>query len=238
MLQGVWLVVVAALLAACGGDADEDLAETRAQRADQARTAALDAGLGEDVAEFLALAARAEVTTYRVRYPGPTDGTELVVTNRPPDRRVDVIAGGEVTEVRLVTEGEAFECAPADADGAPDGSPELACERTDALVEPPGVFSESAIADLRDALAERLDDYTFELETSPIAGIEARCLITRLRPGRDDARLGEQGTICVSAEGALVLVDQGDERLEALDYGTDVDDRAFVRPDLADDAEG
>lgn len=224
------------LLVACGDDVDE-ITEAGQRRADQARTAALDAGLDEEVADFLALAAMGDTATYRVRYPGPTEGTELVVTSRPPDRRVDIVADGVTTEVRLVTGGQAFECLPVEGDdgGTGDGGASaLTCERTDALAEPPGVFSDRALDELSQALADRADDYTFEVEASPIAGVEARCLLTRRREGRESPELGEQGALCVSPEGALLLVDQGTDRLEAREYGTDVAESAFERPDLAD----
>lgn len=234
--------MLATVLVACGDGTDE-VTEAGQARAEQARTAAVEAGLEEDVADFLALVARGDTGTYEVRYPGPSEGTELIVTNRPPDRRVEVAADGVTFEVRLVTDGQAFECLPPDAegDGAASGETagdpaELTCTRTDAVVEAPGVFRPEALDELSEALATRLDDYTFEIETKAVGGIEARCLVTRLRSGREAAELGSGGTICASPEGALVLVDQGDERLEATAYTTEVADDAFVRPDLVDGA--
>lgn len=239
--RGRWALLLAALLvavSACGDDHDE-IAATSDQRADQARAAALDAGLDADVADFLALLARGDTATYEVRFPGPAEGTELVVVSRPPDRRVDLVSEGTATEVRLVTDGQAYTCTPADADADADAdAEELTCDRTDALVDPPGVFRAEALADLGEALAERADDYTFDIEVLPVAGIEARCLVTRLRSGREAAELGASGTICASDEGAVVLVDQGGERLEALDYSTAVADGAFVRPDAPGSDEG
>lgn len=214
-------------LSACAEDRDE-IAATGDQRAEQARSAALDAGLDDTVADFLALLARGETATYRVRFPGPSEGTGLEVTNRPPDRRVEITADGATTEVRLVTDGQAFTCTPSSEDGA--GPP--TCERTDALVEPPGVFRAGALDELSTSLAERAEDYTFDVEVLPVAGVDARCLVTRLRSGREAPELGASGTICASAEGAVLLVDQGGERLEATEYSTEVDDDAFVRPDV------
>lgn len=225
------LALAAALgTAACGGDGDE-IAATGDDRADQARAAAVDAGLDDEVADFLALLARGETATYRVRFPGPAEGTELEVSSRPPDRRVEVSTDGEVTDVRLVTGGQAFACSPTTEDG--EGA--FTCERTDSLVEPPGVFREGVLDDLRSALAERTEDYSFEVEVQEVADVDARCLVTRLRGGRESPELGASGTICASPEGAILLVDQGRERLEAVEYATDVDDGAFVRPDAAAD---
>ncbi len=65
----------------------------------------------------------------------------------------------------------------------------------------------------------------------PIAGVEASCLVTRILAGRERPELGDGGTLCVSPEGALLLVDQGGEILEATDYGTEIPDGTFVRPD-------
>lgn len=213
------------LVTGCGDDGGE-VDATGDERAAQARQAGLDAGLDEDVADFLALLARGDTATYRVRFPGTVEGTELVVRNRPPDRRVDVVADGDVVEVRQVVDGEAFTCTSAGDDG-------FDCERTDALVEPPGVFRSGALARLREALADRTADFTFVVEARTVAGAEASCLVTERRPGRDDPELGATGTICASAEGAVLLVDQGDERVEALDYGTDVDPDQLRRVDGA-----
>ncbi|HEX4903656.1 MAG TPA: hypothetical protein VFV42_12640 [Acidimicrobiales bacterium] len=211
-------------LAGCSEEPDE-VEATGDERAAQARQAGLDAGLDEEVAEFLSLLARGDTATYRVRFPGLEEGTELVVRNRPPDRRVDVVADGEVVEVRQVVDGEAFTCTP-------DGDDErFTCERTDSLVEPPGVFRSGTLDRLREALAARVDDFTFEIEQRTVSGVAVRCLVTERRPGRDDPELGVTGTICASGEGAVLLVDQGEERIEALDYGTDVDPDALRRVD-------
>lgn len=220
LLAGLVLVGTAG----CGGEDDD----TGDQRAEQARDAAIGAGLDDEVADFLGLLARGDTATYRVRFPGPVDGSELVIANRPPDRRVEVLSAGEVTEIRLLTGGQAFECTPEESG--------FACRRTDALVEPPGVFRDDAVERLGQALADRAEDYTFDVEDRIVAEAPATCLVTRLRAGRESAERGASGTICASAEGAVLLVDQSGERLEALEYGTDVDAGAFVRPD--DDAAG
>lgn len=215
----------AALLAGCGGDDDgPGLGE---ERADQARRAALAAGLDEEVADFLGLLARGDTATYEVRFPGPAEDTELVVRNRPPDRRVDVVQDGEVVEVRQVVDGEAFTCTPEDDGG-------FGCERTDALVEGPGLFTSGALDRLGAALAERRTDYTFAVEGRDVAGVEARCLVTERREGRDDPALGAVGTICAAPTGVVVLVDQGTESVEALAYGTEVDEADLRRVDRAD----
>ena len=224
-------IVLGGVLTSCGDDADEATA-TGDARSEQVEAAAQEAGLDDDVAEFLGLLARGETATYRIRFPGPAEGTELVIDNRPPDRRVEVIADGTTTEVRLVTDGQALTCTPGTEGG------DLTCERTDAVVEPPGVFRASALDELSDSLGARADDYSFEIETLTVAGVEARCLVTRLRSGRESSELGSSGTICASPEGAVLLVDQGSDRLEATEYGTDVAEDAFARPDGTEDDTG
>lgn len=216
---------MAAVIAACGGD--DGVGDTRAE---QARTAALDAGLDDDVADFLATAARGQSATYQATYPGPEEGTTIVVANRPPDRRVDVLDGERIVEVQLVVDGEALTC-PRD----PDADAIVECERTDAIVEPLGVFGESTMDQLTRTLSTRIEDYTFGIETSAVAGTEATCLVTTVRDGRERADLADTGTLCISPEGALLRVAQGDEVLEATDYTTDIPDNTFVRPDRDDD---
>lgn len=226
------MCALAAIVAVGCDDGGDELTDIAEQRGEQARSAALDAGLEEEVAEFLGLLARGDTATYRVRFPGPEEGTELVVRNRPPDRRVDVVADGELLEVRQVVDGEAFTCTP-------EEEGRFACERTDALVDPPGVFRSGALSRLREALADRIDDFTFTVEDRTVAGADARCLVTERRPGRDEPALGETGTICASPEGAVLLIDQGEQRIEALDYGTDVPADSVRRMDeQPEDPEG
>ncbi len=210
-------------LAGCGDGSD-----TGDQRADQIRAAAADAGLGPEVADFLALAARGQTATYQATYPGPNANTKLVVANDPPDRRVDVLTDDVTTEVRLVLDGEAFTC-PRDQDKGTI----VSCRRTDAIVEGPGAFDDATLEQLTSTLRDRRADYTFRIDTRPIAGVQARCLVTELKQGHDRSDLGAAGTICVSPEGALLLVDQGKDSLRALDYTTEIPDHTFVRPDQA-----
>ena len=222
-----FLLLVALASGACGGDDAGD------ERADQARAAAAEAGLDDEVADFLALAARGQSATYQVTYPGTAEGTSLVIANDPPDRRVDLVQDGDIVEVRIVLDGQAFECARDRAAGRIDS-----CTRADALVEAPGLFDEAALERLTSSLTERRDDFTFQVRRQPIAGVEATCLLTEIREGRERSDLGERGEICVSPEGALLRVDQGDDSLEATDYTTDIPDNTFVRPDATEDDTG
>jgi hypothetical protein len=219
------VAVLVGVVTGCGDDPD-----VGAERAAQARAAGLDAGLDEAVADFLALAARGQTATYQATYPGPDDGTEIVVASRPPDRRIDVVADGEVVQSQIVLGGEAFTC-PRD----PEADEIVACERTDAIVEPLGAFGPDAMASLASSLTDRAEDFSFEIRTSAIAGVEAQCLVTQVLEGRERAELADTGTICVSPEGALLRVAQGEESLEASEYSTNIPDGTFVRPDRDDD---
>lgn len=219
------IVVACLCAAACSGG--DDVGD---ERAEQARAAGIEAGLDGDVADFLALAARGQTATYQATYPGPDEGTQLVVASRPPDRRVDIVDDDLVVQTQLAVDGEAFRC-PRD----PDADAIVECERTDAIVESPGAFSTAAMESLTESLADRLADFEFALETSAIAGVEARCLVTRVRPGSERPELADGGTICVSPEGVLLRVVQGDEILEATDYTTDIPENTFLRPDLHQD---
>lgn len=216
------LLVVGIVLAGCG--ADTDVGE---ERADQTRDAAAAAGLPDEVGDFLALAARGQTSTYVVTYPGD-DGTRIAVAADGADRRIDLLANGDVTGVQLVIDGEGFEC-PRDPDAGT-----FACTKTDAFVAAPGQFDTDALAALTEGLSQAVDDYTFTVETTPIAGVDAQCLVTRIRAGRERAELGASGTLCVSAEGAVLRVDRSGETLTATDYSTTVPDNTFVRPDLAE----
>lgn len=223
-LTRLCLVLLVAAVSGCGDDEDPG-----DERADQVRASALDAGLDEDVADFLALAARGQSATYQVTYPGPDERSELVVANDPPNRRVDVVIDERIVEVRLVLDGEAFHCTRAgDADRI------SSCDRTDAVVDAPGLFDEETLAEFTESFEERGDDFTFRIETAPVAGVEATCLVTEVREDRARSELGSSGTICVSADGALLKVDRGDETLEAREYTTDVPENTFVRPDQQD----
>lgn len=212
--------MVLLVAAACAGD---DAPSPADERADQARAAAIEAGLAAEVADFLALTARGAIATYQVTYPGPTAGSTLVVANRPPDRRVDVLDGDEVVETRFVLDGQAWECIPA-------GEPGDDCTRTDAVVEPPGLFRDDALAELTRSLRDRQDDFTFEVGSRRVVGVEARCLVTERREGRDRPDIGDRGELCVSPEGVLLLVDQQDESLEASAYSTEVPEGTFELP--------
>lgn len=218
------LLVLCALAAfgviACGDDPS-----VGDERADQARQAALDAGLPADVADFLATAARGVDATYQVTYPSSEASDDVVVASDPPNLRVDVVRDGEAIRTDLTTEDGSLHCERADAD-----SP-LTCRSTSVVLRVPNRFSDETVADLTDSLRGRLEDFTFEVTTEEILGVDATCLVTRVRADRDRPELSSGATMCVSDQGVLLRLDSNGETVEAREYATTVADNTFVRPD-------
>ena len=202
------LVGVLALLAATVACSDDP--SPADARADQVREAAEEAGLSDDVIDVLELAARGVEGTFQVTYPGE-DGASLVVSQAPPDRRIDVVVGERVVESRVLRDGVGYRCAPPSDD--PVGS--LDCTRSESGLPEPGGFSEEAIDAFTDDLIDSGDDIELSVEPRTIADAHATCLVA----GPD--------TICLSDEGAQLLIDSGDDRLEATAYTTDVPDGTF-----------
>lgn len=223
LAAGIALVVAigVAVVAVRGDDDDAALAVDRARQVRQAATAA---GLDADVAEVLALAARGATATFQVSYPG-TDGTSLVVSQDPPNRRVDVLQAGLVVQSQVVRDGVAYRC-QLPTRGRPGD--ELDCTRTGGAIESPGAFTEDALRTFTEELAASLDALDLTVEERTIAGAPASCLVTAPKAGTvlDPAGPGVD-TICLSEEGAQLLVDRGGERVVADDYSTAVPDGTF-----------
>src|SRR5690606_20753045 len=91
-------------LAACG---DDD--RVGDERAGQVRQAALDAGLDDEVADVLALAAAGATATFQVTYAG-TEGAEVMVSQQPPNRRIDVLTAGLIVQSQVVRDGVGYLC--------------------------------------------------------------------------------------------------------------------------------
>lgn len=205
-------LIVLILVTGCGGD------DVAAERAESARDAALEAGLGDEVADFIASAARGDTATYRVTYPTTDDGTVLTVWNRPPQRRVDTVVASEVTESVIVTDGASHRCRP-------DQQPR--CRRVDALADPLGLFDPAALVALGDALRSSADDFELRVDTATVAGVRATCLHTTRRPGVEDRTVAEAGSMCLSPEGVLLSVTRAGESFTATEYSTEVDPEVF-----------
>lgn len=221
MRPGLLLLVAAALaVSACSdnGTSSED------ERAEQVRAAAEDAGLDEDVTDLLVLASEGLAATFQVTYEGE-DGASLVVSQDPPNRRVDVVAGGIVVQSQVVRDGVAYRC-----DVPEGGSPgdDLACERTQGALSAPGAFTDDAVDAFTSDLIETADDVDLTVDERTIADVDARCLIAAPKAGTpiDGTGPGVE-TLCLSPEGAQLLIDSGGERLVADGYRTEVPEGTF-----------
>lgn len=216
-------VLLAALaLAACGDDAP-DLGD---ERADQVRTAATGAGLSAEVADALALAARAETATFQVAYAG-SGGARVVYSQRGGDRRLDVLQGDLVIESRVLRDGVAYRCALGTAPGTED---ELQCQRAAGAINAPGSFTPEALEDFAEAVATAKDTLAVTVERRSLAGVDATCIVATPKAGTElDGDDGGTSELCLSPEGAQLLVDVGEDanRLVADEYRTDVPTGTF-----------
>lgn len=220
------LAVVAVLASAACSD---DAATAGDERAEQARRAAADADLPGAVADFLADAAASVDATYRVAYEladGQGDTRTVIVTQRPPDRRIDIVHADGTLDATISTGGETHQCTrPPDED-------EWFCET---LGDPPEVagFDEKAVTQLSESLARAADDYDLEIEERTVAATPVRCLVTRLRADAvADPELGTHGALCLAAStGAVVLVERPVGTLRAAEYRDDVAPDAFDLPE-------
>ena len=214
-------VLLAALLVSAGACGD-DTGSVGDERAAQVRDAAREAGLPDDVADVLALAAQGTTATFQVTYAG-TEGARLVVSQAPPDRRVDVIAADKVIESRVLRGGMGYRC-----ELGSGTDPQLECERAAGAVDAPGAFTDDALDDFTAQLAASLDGLELTVEERTIAGTDATCLVTQPKAGTTIDRAGPSAeTLCVSPEGAQLLVDAGGDRLVAESYTTDVPEGTF-----------
>lgn len=217
------LVGLLASLAACGGDDGPSVAD---ERTAQIREAAEAAGLDEEVIEVLELAAVGATSTFRVTFSGE-QGSTIVVAQSPPDRRIDIVIGTAVVESRVLRGGVGYACTIPTTDTTIEGQRptpgELTCERQAGDVRTEGVFTTEALEDFTANLAASKDDVDLTVETRTIAGVEATCLISAPRAGTPltGTEPGAE-TICLSPEGAQLLVDAGGQKVTATEYGTEV----------------
>lgn len=204
-------------LGGCGDDGDVGDA-----RADQVREAATESGLPADVVEVMVLAARGTTATFQVTYTGD-DGADLLVSQEPPDRRVDVLSGDRVVESRVVRDGTGYECRP------PQGDPEgaLRCRRTEGALGAPGAFTDEALDEFAAQLGSSQADLDLTVDEQEVAGVTATCLTAAPRAGPTDGTGSGVETLCLSAEGAPLLVDVSGERVVASAYSTDVPGGTF-----------
>lgn len=224
------LVVLVAVATACGGgggDRDGATDAATAERADQVRSAANDAGLPAEVADLLADAAAVAGATFEVTYDlgGPSGGT-AVLTQDPPRRRVDLhtqVGGDDVTRALITDRNETTVCERA--------AGRWTCRAGSSSDASPSAFGADQVEQVVGDLKTAKDSYTFRVAARDVAGAKARCLVTELRPGKQaTADLGAKGTLCISAEGVPLLVETPAASLRALKYTTRVPGDAFDAP--------
>lgn len=215
VLLGVTLCGVAA----CGGQPQT--------KADQGKAIAEQAGLAPDVASFFALATAGTTATYRATVQ-TTDTTgkplQLTTTQRPPDSRFDAFHADNTVDSTITVSGHSYQCTMA-ANHWDCGDLGVT-PTTSAQVFNPTIVN-SAIGRFR----SRANDYDFRTEDRQLAGIKARCLVTTRKPGHDqDSSLGASATLCLSPEGAVVLVDTPSGVVTVTAYTTTIPADAFTLP--------
>ncbi|MGV3760385.1 MAG: hypothetical protein ACO1PW_12730 [Actinomycetota bacterium] len=215
------LVALSVVGAGCGDDAQQEAADDRAE---QVRSAALEAGLDEDVADVLALAARGAAATYQVTYPGPDD-TSLVVSQDPPRRRVDVVQAGLIVESQVLVDGVSYHCTI--PDGGRPGD-ELRCQRSSTALPGTGAFTEAALDEFTEVLVASADQVRTTVEDRTVAGQAVTCLVSTPRPETlPEGTEATTDTICLDDDGVQLLVDAAGERLVADAYSAEVPEGTF-----------
>jgi hypothetical protein len=214
-----WLVVVLVVAAGCGGH--------RPTKADQGRSIAEAAGLSKDVSDFFALATSGTNATYRSTIETTdTSGKPLQVTTtqRPPDIRFDAFHADGTIDSTISVGGRSYQCTMA-ANHWDCG--ELSRPASTASE----VFGPTAVQAAIDGFRSRANDYDFRVEAQNLAAVAARCLITTRKPGHEqDPTLGASARLCVSPEGAIVLVEVPSGSITATAYTTTIPADAFDLP--------
>lgn len=219
--RSVAALLVAALVMTSCGDDQAPWEEAADERAARARQAATEGGLDDDVADLVATLARSVEATYRITYRAvDASGTTstVTVTQRPPARRIDVVAPDRPDLSTIVTADASFTCVAAEG--------EWRCAPGDAPTELGALVEADAVA-TSEALAASADDFALRITSRVVAGVDARCLEATATT-RDAG--GPAGRLCVAPEGPPLLVERASGTLAATSYTTDVDADAFDLP--------
>ncbi len=210
----VGAALVAALSTGCTSNSGSG-----GRRADQIRAAARTAHVSDKVAEVLALAARGASATFQVTYEG-TGGSSLTVSQQPPNHRIDVVTAGLLVQSQVVRGTVAYRCA-LPKDGQPGDH--LRCTRAQGSLPGAGGFSAEALQTFTDELLASADQFDLSVERRTIAEVDATCLIAAPKAGTpiDPSGPGAE-TICLSPDGAQLLLDSGGQRAVASSYSTTV----------------
>ena len=213
------LAVLALAIGACGSgnSATERAAQTRA---DQARQVARRAGLPVAVQEFLARYATSAARSFTVNYAPDQGGTTIVLTQAPPDRRLDLVQGG-VTESFFATSAGSFDCVLRGR--------AWTCTSTSTESGQPAPLAPADVDRTVATLKASQTSFTFRVVTRRVASTGASCLETVPRPGAAAAPSGPT-SLCISPEGAPLLVEGNGTQLRATRYSTEVDERRLRLP--------
>jgi hypothetical protein len=211
------LGAVALLAAGCSSDGSS--------RADQGRSIASEAGLAPDVADFFATATATDHGDYRLSY-ASTDSDnqplQITITSRGADNRIDLFHADGTIDSTIRLGGTTYQCTK---------TSEWQCGAVETgSATAGGVFDPDTVRHALDQLRLRAEDYDFSVESRTIAGAGAQCLVTTRKPGHDDPALGAAATLCLSAEGAQLLVAVPSGTIEASDYTTTLPPDAFDLP--------
>jgi hypothetical protein len=211
-------VALTALVSACGGGGGS--------ASDQGRSIADAAGLPKDVGDFFSLATTGLNATYRVTLDTvDTAGkpVQVTTTQRPPDVRFDAFHADGSVDSTIATGGQRFQCAMTNNTWQ---CGELGA--TDPIGE---VFDPKTVTDAVTKLQQQADVYDFRTEPRTIAGVSARCLVTTPKPtAASGSGAPQSATMCLSPEGAILLVDVPTGTITASSYSTTIPDDAFTLP--------
>ena len=217
MLRALATVVVVASAAVACGQHESPTTKTTHEREKQARTVARKAGLSTAVQDFLALYATAADNSFTVTYGQSAAGTNIVLMQDPPLRRVDVVSP-PVTRSVFVTKQGTFECALQNQTWS--------CQQSQQQEGPPGLLAPADIERTVAELKAAKTNYTFSVTNRKIAGTDTSCLVTKPKPGV----AGGGSTLCLSSRGAVLLVEGNGNPLQAVKYSTSVDARKLRLP--------
>lgn len=211
------LTVVVAITGVACGQHDSPAQKTVHEREKQARQVASKAGLSPAVQDFMALYATAASNAYSVTYGPSGAGTSIVLEQKPPLRRVDVVIP-PVTRSVFVTRQGTYECALQDQ--------RWTCQQSQQQEGTPGLLAPADITRTVAELKAATTNYTFSVTKRKVAGHDSRCLVTKPKPGVS----GAGSTLCLSSRGAVLLVEGAGNPLHAVKYSTSVDDRRLRLP--------
>jgi hypothetical protein len=211
------VVAVLTLTAVACGRHDSAAVKLTRERQKQARDAARKAGLSVATQDLLATYATAAENSFTVTYGPSGAGASIVLIQDPPLRRVDVVSP-PVTRSVFVTKQGTYECALDNQKWSCQQSPQQ--EAAPGLLAPADI--DRFVAELKDAKT----NYVFSVANKKVANTDTRCLVTKPKAGVT----GGGSTLCLSQQGAVLLVEGAGNPLRAVKYSTSVDKRRLQLP--------